>query len=205
MNIFFDLDGVLLDTERPALNIWRQYIPENKVISLWERCLGISIEDEFHYFQSELGWTKKDYDEFLKNIKIIPQLKDGVLEVLDILKDYTLTLVTSSSQSSTNKKLEHCNLTSYFSHIITSDMVTFSKPNSQPYELAIQLTNDMQALVIEDSPSGIISAYNAGLRNIIFCEDTIKCPRNLVDKVKIVIEDIKQIYPEVNFLKTNKN
>ena len=42
MNIFFNLDGVLLDTEKPALNLWKQYIPEHKVLSLQEKCLDVS-------------------------------------------------------------------------------------------------------------------------------------------------------------------
>ena len=197
MDIFFDLDGVLLDTEKPALELWKKYLPANKVMCLWEKCLGVSSKAEFGCFKSHLGWNKQAYKEFSEKISILPRVRSGAVEVLTVLSQqgHKLYLVTSSSKKSADKKLDYCDLGHFFRKVITADNVPRSKPYPDPYMLAKSLAgNSGHKVVIEDSPAGIFSAYNAGLEQIIFYEDTVKCPSFFEnDMLKCVKGDFRQV------------
>ena len=171
MNVFFDLDGVLLDTEKPALELWKKFLGE-KAPYLWWECLGVSIEDEFKCFKDILKWDRKQYDEFKSKIIVIPKVRPDTVKVLTTLKrgGHNLTLVTSSSRESTYEKLNFCELTSYFDFVVTAEDVNKCKPYADPYELAISLNNATSdnTFVVEDSVAGTFSACRAKLKNIIF-------------------------------------
>ena len=63
----------------------------------------------------------------------------------------------------------------YFDLIITRDDVKQTKPNPEPYQIAINHFNMIESLdkilVIEDSMIGAIAAYLAGIKNIGIIHD----------------------------------
>ena len=196
MFLFFDLDGVILDTEHPALKLWKKNLRAEYVDFLWERCLGITQADEQICFNRVLGWSTQEYSEFLKKVKVVPRVRSEALETLTELKlEHTLVLVTSSSQKSTAKKLKLCGLEGIFSEIITADDVARGKPYTDPYTLAklrVGATNS-ESIVIEDALSGVFSAYQSGIPNIIFFEDTVKSPALFKDVLLGVAKNFNQL------------
>ena len=193
MNVFFDLDGVILDTEKPTFKLWKKLLGD-KAGYLWWECLGLSTEDEFKCFKDILRWKRTVYDEFKLATLVAPTIKPESIKVLTALKqkNHTLTLVTSSSKNSTYEKLNCFNLAPFFTYIVTADDVTNCKPNAEPYELAKSLNNSSgdDVIVVEDSTAGMFSAYRAGLKNLIFFDDTVRCPYLVV---KAVITDLNQL------------
>jgi len=95
---------------------------------------------------------------FYKNTKyFIDQLKNSSV---------TLGLVTSSAKKDVTTVLRVGGLTNVFSVTISSEDVTIGNPDPEPYLLAAKKigVSPLDCLVIEDSPAGIRSAKDAGMR-----------------------------------------
>lgn len=178
--ILFDLDGVILDTEVMYMNLMLKYNKKN----------NLKMSKEF-YINNLLGKTKntispilkelwKDkYDEvtywkglleyrseYIKSNKI--KVKHGFNDLYKCLKDSGcyVGLVTSNSIELIRKLFSKSNLSeTMFDIIITREDVKSTKPNSEPYELAVAKMNiDKEYVVaIEDSSIGIEAAINAGI------------------------------------------
>ena len=187
--VLFDLDGVILDSERPTQELWKKELPTHKFYPLWKECLGLTTTDEFKVFQRSLGWTQKQYQDFQHKTSLSqpPKFQSGVLDLIKWLYEegYTIAIVTSSSMESVRRKLDISDGCSplyleWIKRIITGDDVASGKPSPEIYLKSMELlqVHPNQCIVIEDSLNGIQSAQSAGIQNIIMVEDTIRCPNN---------------------------
>lgn len=80
-------------------------------------------------------------------------------------KGIPLGLVTSGSRPEVNIILEKSSLKMFFTSVITRDDVTNSKPDPEPYEMAVDSLGYLkdEYIVFEDTLSGVKSAKAAGL------------------------------------------
>ncbi len=186
--LIFDMDGLLLDTERRSLACFLQAAKElnctvNKDVYL--QCIGTNMaqteqilraghDANFPYTQLRQCWD----DLYLKEVttKALP-IKAGVIQLLDEAKSRGLTigLATSTHYQLACVKLKNAELFDYFSHIVAGDHVEKSKPDPQIYLHATQQVNlDVkQCLAFEDSENGVLSAFNAGL-NVVQIPDLVE-------------------------------
>lgn len=121
---------------------------------------------------------------YILNFQTKTSLIAGIIDVLEWLtdKNIKLVLVSNSSQTQVAAIVKHYQLDTYFQDIITSNDVKNGKPDKEPYIKALEKSGlqKNEALVIEDSLTGIDSAKNAGLdyivvnNNRINGEDVIK-------------------------------
>ena len=176
--IVFDFDGLIVDTEVPEyeawLNIFRSY-GVDLPLSVWTPHIGGGSEN-FNIYDhlEELTCRQFDRDEMrVRRMAVFAELfKDAV--PLPGVEDYIagarergmrIGIASSSTHPWVDPKLEQLGLSDTFDTVVCADDVGSSKPDPASYLKAISdlgVTPD-EAFALEDSPTGVQGAKNAGL------------------------------------------
>ena len=177
--IVFDMDGLLLDTERIVLDGFLHACRAHGVPpdpGAYYRCIGTTVERTRELLIEGYGpdfpldaliATWNDYcDEHL--VRRPPPLKPGALEVLETVRRLAIpcALATSTWDPEASDRLASVGLDEFFSVKVTGDQVTRGKPDPEPYRTATALlgVDPTRAWALEDSAHGVRSALGAGLR-----------------------------------------
>jgi HAD superfamily hydrolase (TIGR01509 family) len=174
--IFWDNDGVLVDTEPLYLQASREALARVGMPLSERQFVDISLTEGRSIFDlaSERGlpnstvadlrsWRNTRYADLLETEDVT--LK-GVKEVLEVLHGkIRMAIVTSSHKNHFEIIHRRTGLLTFFDFCLTREDYTVSKPAAEPYLLALQRSRHQahQALVIEDSPRGLTAAKSAGL------------------------------------------
>lgn len=212
------MDGVLLDSMSyhaeamyQALKIELDYDLDKKWIFLLE---GMPAE-EFLYEIFKINPPKKvvvNQDMIIRIVnlkkKIFKEIEnitliDGANEVLEELNKTNCikAIVSGSSRKEVeyiiDKKIGIMN----FDIVITGDDVTKGKPDPQPFTTALNKTNLAREdiLIVENSPLGIMSAYNAKLDYIVTLNST---PLTILDFYNFLPIPIKNEFNKYIFKNT---
>lgn len=174
----FDMDGLLLDTERVCLTVFEQACQNIGIPFLRDVYLSIigcnasGIEQRLkagygpslNYQHLHQEW-RKNYDAIVKH-QAIP-IKAGVLDLLTWLKQHNIpTAVATSTQKEVAEiKLNLAQLSPYFDVITTGCEVHNGKPDPEIYLLAAERLSvePQQCLAFEDSNNGVRSAMAANM------------------------------------------
>lgn len=180
----FDLDGVLIDSERLYTKIWEAIEVQwpTGVDNFAYKIKGTTLEDILdHYFPDEkvrADVVKELYR--LEGLMIYTPIK-GAVEFIDAMREREIpvALVTSSN----DLKMQHLwndmpGFKEKFDVIITGDEVTHSKPNPEGYLTAAERlgVNPERCAVFEDSLQGVkagkaAGAYVVGVAGTLKAED----------------------------------
>lgn len=176
--LVFDMDGVLFDTETVSGRAWRRTAAEMNMQdseAAVKGCTGMNHEGTRLFFLDKYG-ENFPFDDFMARSSAIFRaiieeeglnLMPGVLQALDYLKERNvpIALASSTSKGAVLHHLEYAHITSYFSAIITGDMVERGKPDPMIYQRAAEALGKESAycMAIEDSPNGMRSAHAAGM------------------------------------------
>ncbi len=180
--IVFDMDGVMIDSERLVLESWKKVGTRyelDDVASVFPECIGRSVADTHKVFIKKYGEsfpyeefredTQKAFNELEDEGKLNP--KPGVYEILDFFqkKGFKLALASSTRMDKIEEILSKLGLLSPFDFVISGDNVKESKPNPEIYLKACEgiKCNPKYCVAIEDSYHGIHSAHNAGMYSIM--------------------------------------
>ena len=175
--ILFDMDGVLIDTERLNLEFMIEVAKEfgctidpDDILSL----RSASQEECDIYYRSRYGEDFDFYairDERRKRIRQHIEengleLKDGVEEVLDHAdtKDLKKAVVTSTEYDRAMGYIRMLGIEDRFDTIVSASMVRNGKPDPDVYVYASGIIGERpwDCIAVEDSHNGVRSAYNAG-------------------------------------------
>lgn len=188
--VMFDFDGVIVDSERYALELLVKIFRDSYRTEITEEdgrhVIGFNTNRTIDYLNSVYG-TNVDVDDFIRHYMeydnyytASDELKaiDGAEDCLRKLNEYgyKVGLVSSTRSLYILSALNRLNLVKYFHFIVTGDMVKESKPAPEPYlkgALIAGVSPD-ECVVVEDSPAGIESARSAGMFAIAFKAATIK-------------------------------
>jgi HAD superfamily hydrolase (TIGR01509 family) len=193
----FDLDGLMLDTERPFLYLW---LEEAKRFG-WEmseelvfKTIGIDEPSTKALFKNAFGPAFPYAEIRASCVKItleraekegIPQ-RPGLAALLDQLdtKKIPKAVATSTQRDRAVWKLECGNIAGRFEKIICGDDVKHGKPAPDIFLLAAkQLGQDPRRCVgFEDSPAGLLSLHSGGIRSV-FVKDLIEPEKAILDTV----------------------
>ena len=174
--VVFDMDGLLLDTERQALEGFLHACRANGVtphLPTYYRCIGTRSRDSrqlmidghgpgFPFDDVVAAWS----DYYTANFKHQPPpVKSGARDILEVVRGAGLAcaLATSTHDPGATERLAAVELDGYFDVKITGDRIRRGKPDPEIYrtaaaELGVEPT---RAWALEDSPNGVRAAIAA--------------------------------------------
>jgi len=179
--VVFDLDGLILDTERLWMAAMIETMGEHghhMTSEFYQTMLGtpwLSIRDcildqygpNLPADDIRAEWTARFVDLCKKQLA----LKAGVVELLDFLDDRRIptAVATSSPKHLAIDHLAQLGLAHRFQHVVAQGDYEQGKPHPAPYlEAARRLGLEPDdCLALEDSHNGVRSASSAGMMTIM--------------------------------------
>lgn len=213
--IIFDMDGVILDTEKLYIRFWCEaaqfygYPMERKhALSIRSMARPLAEEKLKSYFGDCFDYhavhSKRVelMDKYIEEYGI--EAKQGAEEILIYLKNnnYKIALATATSLERTEKYLKNLDFYKFFDKIVCASMVKIGKPKPDIYLKASEELElfPQECVALEDSPNGIISASSAGCKTILVPDQDT--PDNeikaLVYDVADNLLDLKRILKNLN-------
>ena len=176
--VLFDMDGLLLDSERVALAIMSASATELGLV--WDhrvglRIIGRSVTDSSRILREHYGDDARldalpgafraRYDRHIDEQQI--PLKPGVLQVLDLLDTHGIAraVATSTQRERAVRKLERNGLIERFDALVGGDEVKRGKPAPDIFLAAARALDvePARCLVLEDSNAGARAGLAAGM------------------------------------------
>lgn len=180
--VIFDMDGLLLDTEKLLVRCWIQAANEAGFPMKLEHALSIrSLHRSFAipYLQGLFG-DAFDYRKIrshrmeLMNEHLAdkaPELKKGAAELLEFLNERKIpaAVATATDYERTRDYLTRAGIFGCFDKIVCATMVERGKPEPDIYIYAAKQLGleTCECVALEDSPNGVKSAAAAGCKTIM--------------------------------------
>ncbi len=193
--VFFDMDGVIIDTERdghrPAFNLtFKEFgFSDEWSVGYYHELLQIGGGKERlrHHLETR-GFSKPvppdQADELIKNmhkrktalfVELISSgklpLRPGVHRFMKEAMDAGLKLAvcTTANEQAVQAVLDKALPDIRFDLVLAGDVVARKKPDPEIYNLALARTGlrPGQAFVVEDSRNGVLAAKAAGMRVVV--------------------------------------
>lgn len=202
--IIFDMDGILIDSERQSNEGW--------LWAAWQ--LGVDMPmwliDSFKGAPAEL--CCKFFDDYYKGVidyweakelrtqhvyKIretegIP-VKKGVKDIFEYIRNSGLkcAVATSTRRESAEKTLHEIGVWDYLDAVVYGDEVEHGKPEPDIFLRAAKAigVNPSEAVVVEDSINGIKAGYAADMR-VVHIPDTIAIDDDIRKLTYMVCDDL---------------
>ena len=180
--IVTDLDGVLCDTETVLVSAINRFLAEEAQKPLTHdearTMTGLDNDSWWRRINEIRPTLATPLDEYTHRVDMIARtlfptelvVADGALEMIAAIRETgaPFGLATSARREWAGQRLGIMGITDAFDEIVTGDMVSAHKPNPEIYLSATQTlgVDPAETLAIEDSPSGIRAARDAGLYTI---------------------------------------
>ncbi len=210
--IFWDNDGVLVDTERLYFQACRNTFAKigfDLTKELYVEYFLKRSEGTWHIAR-EKGFGEQTISELREERNYLysgllaneTEVMDGVIETLEVLKGKVkMGIVTSSRKDHFNIIHQKSGLLKYFDFIVTGDECANTKPDPEPYIRALQKSgiNNYECIVIEDSERGLKSALAAGLKCYILPTDLTK--NSNFNGASKILGNVREIISELDVTK----
>lgn len=181
--IIFDLDGVLVLTEKYHYSAWKQVLDaENIYIDevMYDKLRGLSRIDtlnqilkiakkEYSEKQKEILANKKNeiYKEYLKELGP-SDISCDLIKTLLVLKEKNIKLAIASSSKNATNIAKQTDLLKYFDVIVDGNQINKAKPDPEVFLKAANKLNLLvnECLVVEDAISGIDAGIAGGFKTV---------------------------------------
>ena len=205
--VIFDVDGTIADTE-PFHKLARDKVLQDYLLNVeywspkalyrgkreyWSEVIketGIKIDVE--------SLVNREFDQIVELV-IENNLKPSknLVELLEFLKaeNIQICIGSSSDLAYVKKIIKALNIDEYFSVISCGDMVELAKPAPDIYLKALEMAkiSSEQALVVEDSLTGVKAGHNANIKCVgydvaqgEYKQDMSVCEFVVNDMIKII-------------------
>lgn len=176
--VIFDMDGLLLDSERIALAAFVatcEHFSLGDRMDVFLRCIGANrvrgqqvLREGFGEAVDPMEFGRVWDMQYVERISSRPiPLKDGVTALLEHLAQLEIpaAVATSTSSDRATRKLEEAGIHHRFAAVIGGDRVANSKPHPEIYLRAAEALGQRpeRCLALEDSDSGVRAAVGAGM------------------------------------------
>ncbi|MDR2600896.1 MAG: HAD family phosphatase [Spirochaetaceae bacterium] len=195
--VLFDLDGLLVDTEKPFLNCWVEVCNAcGYTVSMAEalKMVGMGLREEETLLKDMYG-DKFPFEELRdKTLRLTEEMhnKNGVLlmpgakELLSHVKNKGLpsAVATGTFYERAVWKLRSAGILNVFDAICTGSDVEKGKPAPDIFILAAEKIGiaPENCVGFEDSPVGLLSLNAAGVKSV-FVKDQIEPPPSVLKTV----------------------
>ncbi len=178
--VLFDFDGVIAETENHHVAAWQRALAAMGWL-VPDEIAARAAEVDDREFLTDLftlrGMPVDRVDEWVRRKQLLtrdllrfsPRLYPGVTGLVRSLRGKVrLAVVSGTWRENIQIVLESAGLADAFQTIVGKEDVTARKPAPDAYQLALKRLriSARSAVAVEDSPSGLSSARNAGLRVI---------------------------------------
>lgn len=202
--IIFDMDGVLIDSERQSNEGWLWAAGQLGVdMPMWliDSFKGAPAElcckffDDYYkgvidYWEAKELRTQHVYK--IRETEGIP-VKKGVKDIFEYIRNNGLkcAVATSTRRESAEKTLHEIGVWDYLDAIVYGDEVEHGKPEPDIFLRAAKAigVNPSEAVVVEDSINGIKAGYAADMR-VVHIPDTIAIDDDIRKLTYMVCDDL---------------
>ena len=174
--LVFDFDGVLADSEVLANSVLASWVTElglpTTLEDSYERYMGKRAPEVIAAIETELGrklpdnsadlYQARTLDRFRRDLQFVA----GAREFLDQFANSPKCIASSSSPERLNVCIEILDLHDDFrANVFSANLVASGKPAPDIFLYAAEQmrTDPVNAIVIEDSPSGVAAGRAAGM------------------------------------------
>lgn len=176
----FDFDGLMVNSEQVIYDALKKLFDKYRKNLTWDyfaRHIGTPVDISLPQFHKDYSLPML-YDNFLiernkvikKAIESDLRLMPGLIPLLHYLKErsFKLSIATSAKRKYLENILTKYNIEHYFKYIVTIEEVKRGKPHPDLFLAALTQSNvsSQDAFILEDSPSGIQAAKEAGVMSI---------------------------------------
>ena len=204
----FDMDGLLLDTERMSFEIWERVSKDagfDLTKKIFASIVGTTGEECHRRLRKALGshfpaedLRKKRTELFEERVQSegIPALP-GALPLLLALKSrpqIKVALVTSTKDPGASARLKSGKIFEFFDMIATGDLVKNLKPDPEIYLYALdklQIPRN-ECVAFEDSGLGVEAAHAAGIE-VIMVPNMYQPNETDRQRAKMVINSLSEL------------
>ena len=202
--ILFDMDGVLIDSERQSNEGWLWAAEQLGVdMPMWliDSFKGAPAElcckffDDYYkgaidYWEAKELRTQHVYK--IRETEGIP-VKKGVKDIFEYIRNNGLkcAVATSTRRESAEKTLHEIGVWDYLDAVVYGDEVEHGKPEPDIFLRAAKAigVNPSEAVVVEDSINGIKAGYAADMR-VVHIPDTIAIDDDIRKLTYMVCADL---------------
>lgn len=180
--VIFDMDGVLIDTEKHYYAGWIQAATEAGFDFKGEHALMLRSCDANMASEMMKGIFGDNFDYFAireRRREIVKErlalygleAKPGIDELLQYLhgRDIKTAVATATPLELTKQHLTNLGIYDLFDKVVSAKEVEKGKPAPDVYLYACDKIGEdpKDCIAVEDSPNGILSAYRAGLMPVM--------------------------------------
>ena len=201
--VLFDMDGVLFDSERAVLAVWREVAGELGLAGIEEsfvRCVGVNIRGTREILLAR--YPALDFEDFDERVRArfralygggrLP-VKPGAEAILTTLRErgVPLALASSTRTEAVRSELDEAGLLGFFDAVVGGDMVTRSKPDPEIFLTAAARLGAEPAdcAVIEDSFNGVRAARAGGFYTVMV-PDLLPPDAEMAEKADSILPDL---------------
>lgn len=202
--IIFDMDGILIDSERQSNEGWLWAAGQLGVdMPMWliDSFKGAPAElcckffDDYYkgvidYWEAKELRTQHVYK--IRETEGIP-VKKGVKDIFEYIRNNGLkcAVATSTRRESAEKTLHEIGVWDYLDAVVYGDEVEHGKPEPDIFLRAAKAigVNPSEAVVVEDSINGIKAGYAADMR-VVHIPDTIAIDDDIRKLTYMVCDDL---------------
>lgn len=185
--IFFDFDGVIVDSEVHHTNVTEEFLKKENInipveatyaliggnakMNTWQLIYENYMDENSEPYES---FNKRHMQYFRKRIAetdystiIFPDAYETIKTLKE--KGYFLALCSSSNMDYLKQKLRECHIDVYFDAVLSGQDFKKSKPDPDIYLTCLKMSglNKEEVMIIEDSPFGIQAAKASGMKTIV--------------------------------------
>lgn len=205
--IIFDMDGVMIDSERQSNYGWLRAAEEKGVempmwlINIFKGAPAVLSKQHFdNYFHGQIDYwdTRKlrsKYVHKLRETEGIP-VKRGLYELLEYSRSAGIkcAVATSTQKKSAYETLHVIGVWDYLNAVVFGDEVANGKPAP---DIFLKAAHDLglepsECIVIEDSINGIRAGYNAKIR-VVHVPDTIMIDDDIKELTSAICSDLNEV------------